>query len=366
MLFFAFSGPAIFAPSNINPANMSKQESIRKRIFSKQTLITLAEGASLLLLGFGPTLFGSCSRKPAAVPPSAIVAENGDTLSGTIQLSGAFALYAMAVRWSSEFRQLHPHVRIDISGGGAGKGMTDALAGVVDLGMVSRDIYQEELDKGAFPIAVTKDAVVPTINIANPEYATLQEKGLSKDLAARLWTSAYKTWGEAWGNESRTPIHVFTRSDACGAGETFANWFGLRQEQLRATAINGDPGIAAAIQKDRLAIGYNNIAYIYDPRTRKPYEGLSALPIDANGNGVIDPEEQFYDTVDSLVAAIQDGRYPSPPARDLYLVARGKPSSPLVLEFLRFILTEGQQFAGETGYVAFSEETLQHELRKLE
>lgn len=49
-------------------------------------------------------------------------------LQGEIQLSGAFALYPMAVKWAEEFRKIHPKVRIDISAGGAGKGITDALA----------------------------------------------------------------------------------------------------------------------------------------------------------------------------------------------------------------------------------------------
>ena len=52
----------------------------------------------------------------------------------------------MAVKWAEEFRKIHPKVRIDISAGGAGKGITDALAKVVDLGMVSRDIYPQELE----------------------------------------------------------------------------------------------------------------------------------------------------------------------------------------------------------------------------
>jgi len=62
---------------------------------------------------------------------------------GTLTLSGAFALYPMAVRWAEEFRKINPDVRIDISAGGAGKGITDALNNMVDLGMVSREIYAE-------------------------------------------------------------------------------------------------------------------------------------------------------------------------------------------------------------------------------
>lgn len=290
---------------------------------------------------------------------------NGDTLTGTIQLSGAFALYAMAVKWGDEFKKIHPNVRIDISGGGAGKGMTDALAGVVDLGMVSREVYPEELEKGALPFAVVKDAVIPTINANNPVLADIQRVGLSAENAAKVWNEGFKTWGELLGTDSKVPLHVYTRSDACGAGETFANWFGKKQEQLRATAVNGDPGVAAAVQNDKVGIGYNNVAYAYDQKTKRPFEGLTIIPLDVNGNGQVDPEEQFYETTPDLIAAIKDGRYPSPPARDLYLVAKGKPTNPAVVEFLKFILTEGQQYADETGYIDLSSEKLNAGLDKL-
>ena len=70
-----------------------------------------------------------------------VTAQLKNNLKGDISLSGAFALYPMVVKWAEEFKKIHPNVRIDISGGGAGKGMTDALAKVVDLGMVSRDVY---------------------------------------------------------------------------------------------------------------------------------------------------------------------------------------------------------------------------------
>lgn len=89
-------------------------------------------------------------------------------LKGEIQLSGAFALYPIVVRWAEEFRKIPPKVRDRYFCRSAGKGITDALAKVVDLGMVSREIYPQEISKGAFPISVVKDAVVPTINSNNP------------------------------------------------------------------------------------------------------------------------------------------------------------------------------------------------------
>jgi len=50
------------------------------------------------------------------------VAYSQEKAKGTLTLSGAWALYPMAVRWAEEFRKINPEVRIDISAGGAGKG----------------------------------------------------------------------------------------------------------------------------------------------------------------------------------------------------------------------------------------------------
>ncbi|MDR1382027.1 MAG: substrate-binding domain-containing protein [Tannerella sp.] len=314
----------------------------------------------ILLLLTGIALLANCTNKRGQEAKT-----SGDGLAGTIQLSGAFALYPMAVRWGEEFRKIHPDVKVDISGGGAGKGMTDALSGVVDIGMVSREVYPEEIGRGAYPIATVKDAVIPVVNANNPEWESIRRVGLTKGTAAKLWSREVSTWGEVTGTSATTPVHVFTRSDACGAAETFAAWFGRKQEHLKATAVFGDPGLAAAVQKDRVGIGYNNVAYAYDQKTKRIFDGLAIIPIDVNENGRIDPEEDFYETTETLIEAISAGRYPSPPARDLYLVTKGKPTKPEVIAFLEYVLTEGQQYAGETGYIGLAEDKLQEELTKL-
>ncbi len=287
-------------------------------------------------------------------------------LIGDITLSGAFALYPLAVKWADEFRTLNPGVRIDISAGGAGKGMTDVLAGVVDLGMVSREVYPAETGQGALAFAVAKDAVVPVINADNPALADLLKTGLSREAAVKLWISeAYKTWGEAAGTADASPLHLYTRSDACGAAETWALWMDKKQEDLGGTAVFGDPGLAQAVQRDRLGIGFNNLSYAYDETTRRPNAGLVILPVDGNGDGRIDDEERFYETKDAIIAAIAADKYPSPPARDLYLVTKGRPESAAVQAFLRFILTDGQQYNVPSGYISLSEEKLQAGLDKL-
>jgi phosphate transport system substrate-binding protein len=142
-------------------------------------------------------------------------------LEGTITISGAFALYPMMIRWAEEYHSLHPEVTFDISAGGAGKGMADALSGAVDIGMVSRPVFEEEIKKGAFWVAVAKDAVVVTVSTRNPVVDQLLAQGLTKDTAEDIWiTTEITTWGQIVGGGDGGTIHVYTRADACGAAQT--------------------------------------------------------------------------------------------------------------------------------------------------
>jgi phosphate transport system substrate-binding protein len=290
-----------------------------------------------------------------------------EELKGTITISGAWALYPMVVKWAEEFRKIHPKARIDISAGGAGKGMADCLAKVVDIGMVSREIYQAEIEKGAWWVSVTKDAVVPTVNEKNPVLNELLSKGVKREAFIDIWiTGKIKKWSEVIGGESEHLIHVYSRSDACGAAETWAKFLGSKQEDLLGIGVYGDPGLAKAVSKDNLGIGFNNINYAYDAKTKGQVKGIRVLPIDFNGNGLIDKEEDFYNSRDEIVEAIATGRYSSPPARDLHFVSQGKPAGKAVKEFVKWVLTDGQKYVPEAGYINLTEEKIQQELKKLE
>ena len=90
-----------------------------------------------------------------------------------------------------------------------------------------------------------------------------------------------------------------------------------------------------------------------------PYLGVHCV----NGNGLADPAE-IYDSKEQAVNAVALENYPSPPARNLNLVTKGPPSG-LVQTFLIWILTDGQQYVDESGYIPLSPELLAHELGKL-
>lgn len=296
------------------------------------------------------------------------VAESGDNqdLNGTITISGAWALYPMMVRWAEEYQKIHPDVQFDISAGGAGKGMSDAVSGAVDIGMVSREIYPDEVEQGAFWVAVTKDAVFLTVNQDNPVLEDLYQKGISREKLMGIYISAeITTWGQLVDRPDVTdPIHIFTRSDACGAASTWAEYLGGTQEDLLGIGVYGDPGVLDAVIKDPLGIGFNNLNYAFDFNTGMPTEGAHVIPLDINANGFVDPEEK-YTTKEEAVTAVSLNYYPSPPARELNLVTKGYPAG-ITQAFITWVLTDGQQFLQEMGYIGLSQEKLDIELTKLE
>lgn len=316
----------------------------------------------LLALSLLALLLGACGINVPASAPTA----QPDTLKGTITVSGAFALYPMMTSWAEQFQKIHPNVQFDISGGGAGKGMTDALSGAVDIGMVSRAIKASEVSQGAYAVGVVKDAVFPVVSAKNPVITDIMAKGITQDTFRKIFiTSEIKTWGEVVGKpEVIDEIHLYTRSDAAGASDVWAQFMGgTGQADLKGIGVNGDPGLLDAVIKDPLGIGYNNLGYAFDLSTGKLPAGAIVVPIDANKNGSADPDE-VISTLAEASQAVATGKYPSPPARVENLVTKGKPSG-LVQTFIIWILTDGQKFVPEAGFVQLTPDLLAEALAKV-
>jgi phosphate transport system substrate-binding protein len=313
----------------------------------------------LTILILGTLVLNACGTEPVSNG-------DGDTLSGIIAVSGAFALYPMMTVWADEFNKLHPDVQFDVQGGGAGKGMTDTLAGAVDIGMISREIKPEEAAQGAFWVSVTKDAVFPIVSANNPLAADIMSKGISQETFASIFiTGEITTWGEVVGKPEITEeIHVYTRSDSAGAAEQWAKFSGGdAQDDLKGIGINGEPAMVDTVLKDPLGIGFGNLNSVFDLSNGNLIAGVIVPPIDINANGQADPEE-VYTVKQDAFDAVANGIYPSPPARFENLATKGKPTG-LTLIFIEWILTDGQQYLEQGGYVPLTPEQQAESLQKL-
>jgi phosphate transport system substrate-binding protein len=319
------------------------------------TLLSVLASVSMLLAACG-TAAQATQANPA-----------GDQLSGTISVSGAFALYPMMTVWAEEFQKLHPDVQFDVQGGGAGKGMTDTIAGAVDIGMISRSIKPEEEAQGIFWVSVTKDAVFPIVSDKNPVKDQLLARGISQEIFAKIFISGeIKTWGDVVGDPAvKDEIHVYTRSDSCGAAEMWAKFSGgSAQDDLKGIGINGEPALVDTVLKDPLGIGFGNLNSIFDISNSNMVAGILVPPIDINKNGKADAEE-IYKVKEDAFNAVANGTYPSPPARFENLASKGQPTG-LTLAFIEWILTDGQQYLEQAGYVPLTAEQQAESLAKLE
>lgn len=295
--------------------------------------------------------------------------KQSQTNSKQINFSGAFALYPLNLKWSEEYKKSHPDVTFNIQPGGAGKGLTDVLSGNADVGMFSREISDNELNKGVWYIALAKDAVFATVNANNPYIDMLKQRGLTKAELNNIFIAGNPaTWEELLGikNKSQHKINIYTRSDASGAAESWATYFNMRQENLKGVGMMGDPGIADAVKKDANGIGYNNPQYIFNIATGSKLTGIEILPLDVNGNGKTDSAENFYSNLTAVEDAVLNGSYPSPPVRDLYFVCRQKPTNQAILDYFKWVLTYGQQFIKDAGYVSLPAEVIKQQLNKLQ
>jgi phosphate transport system substrate-binding protein len=251
---------------------------------------------------------------------------------------------------------------MNISAGGAGKGMTDALSGAVDIGMVSREVDKAEKAKGAYPVFIAKDGVFPTVSAKNPAVKSILAKGISKAIFIDLYINAKPlTWKKVAGGPS-APVHTYTRSDACGAASAWAATLGkFKQDQLKGVGVYGDPGLLDAVRRDALGMGYNNLSYVF--KGEKVTPGIKIAPIDANNNGKVDPSERI-DTRAKAYAGISSGSYPG--SRREFFVTKGKTKG-LAAKFIEFALSEaGTKLLNEVGgYVPLSKAERSKEIKQI-
>jgi phosphate transport system substrate-binding protein len=288
-------------------------------------------------------LYVSCA---AFIISAGVIQGEEPALKGTISLSGAWAIYPTAVAWGEAFHQKFTGVRVNVSAGGAGKGVADAIAGLVDIGMVSRDPDTAEIARGIVPVYVLHDAVFPVVSELNPSLGMLMQHGIKKT----AWVDMYVTgkitiWNQLASGASNKSIHIYTRSDACGAASSWAKFLDGKQEDLRGVGVYGDPGLLEAARRDPLGIGYSNFSYVFN-REGTVIKGVRLIPIDANGNDIADTSET-YSTRAAAIRAIESGAYPV--SRRNYFFVKGKPTG-LVKAFITFALSdEGAKIVEQVG-----------------
>lgn len=299
------------------------------------------------------------SKNPATVSPS--------VLSGSFTISGAFALAPLAEKWADEFMKIHPDVKIKVMESGTGQGISDLLEKKAALAMISRPLAEPDKEAGIWTIPVAKDGVATIVNLNNPFIYRIMKQGLSTDELQKLFTNDSPVrWSEVLDTSGTQKAMVFTRADESGAAEMFAGFFYKKSSDLLGEKVTGDEEMIKSIQNNKLGIGFCNFSYAFDLNTGELKDNIQLVPFDLDFDNKIERKELPFRNLEMAHRSIWLGIYPECLCRELLIGSVGKPSDPVLLEFLKYILSAGQESVKAMGLCELNNVYLRYSLESLQ
>ena len=310
-------------------------------------------------------MFGCGPRKPKEATETTVAQVKGN-LSGSFSISGAYALYPLVTKWATEFMTLNPGVKIEVVQSGTGQGIADLNTGKTKLAMISRPLKDEEHQAGIWVVPVAKDGVAPIVNASNPYLNSLLEHGVTPEKLQKVFTGdKAMAWGELLDSSGKDKISVYSRADESGAEEVFASFLFRKASDMKGKKVTGDEEMIASVQKDPLAIGFCNVSFAFNLENGEARKGIQIIPFDLDFDKKIDRKEVPFRNLEAAHRSIWLGIYPETLCRELTIGSMGKPTDPAVVEFIRFILGEGQNSVKNMGLCPLNNVYLRYSLDAL-
>ncbi len=295
-------------------------------------------------LAFAATvaLAGQAKAK-VTVDPSLSNYETVSGISGNLNSVGSDTLNNVMTLWAESFQKLYPNVKIQIEGKGSSTAPPALIAGMAQLGPMSREMKNTEIDDfqskyGYKPtqIKVALDALSVFVNKDNAvDKLTLPEIDAIFSKTRRGGHSDITNWSDLGG--SHNPISIYGRNSASGTYGFFkdnALFKGDYKNEVKEQP--GSASVVLGVGRDKDGIGYSGMGY----RT----SAVKAVKIakDAGSEYVAATAEGVY-----------SGKYPL--KRYLYVYinkAPGKELDPLVAEFIKFAESkQGQEVTIKDGFL---------------
>jgi phosphate transport system substrate-binding protein len=273
-------------------------------------------------------LAAACARAPSgatAAPADYIENRGSDTIVN------------LALAWAERYREIRPEVRISVSGGGSGVGLTALVNGTVDIANASRQIKPEELDlaleRGVQPVefVIARDAIAVIVHPDNPvQRLTLRQ-------ISDIYSGRISNWSQVGGEdrpivrlsrETNSGTHVYFLETVVRLGDSDSDVLFSPDTLL----LPSSEGIVNEVRQNPNAIGYDGLGYV------PPDLRMIAVARDQRGPYVL-----------PSALTVDDGSYPV--ARELYMYTGGEPLG-AVAAYLDWILSaEAQEIVAELGFV---------------
>jgi phosphate transport system substrate-binding protein len=232
--------------------------------------------------------------------------------------------------------------------------------------MISRPLNDDEKESGIWAIPVAKDGVAVIVNQKNPYLDRIMEQGLSPDEFQRVFTSEKPlTWGELFDTTFTEKITAYTRADESGAADMMASFFFKNANDLKGIKVKGDSEMIKSIQKNPLGIGFCNFSYAFSKPSGERTENIQIIPFDLDYDNIIGMKERPFENLEKAHRSIWLGIYPESLCRELIIGSTGKPTDPVIIEFLKYILSEGQESVKGAGLCELNNVYIRHALESL-
>ena len=270
-------------------------------------------------------------------------------MEGSIHVNASVDLYGLAIKWADEYQKLNPLVKIDIN-----KVSEENIAEVVgsknEIGFISGKLYSEMNHKSAWNMIVARNVIVPVMNDKNPLLGEISATGISeKEMIQIIRNPGNANWETPGGKSHQNPVHVYVVNDP-SVLEVLKGMQNTDQLNMSGIQTMNTSEMIQSIQKDLYAIGFCNLAQVTNKEGNRLQTGLMLVPIDRNGNGKLDYMEDIYDNMQSFNRGVWIGKYPKALSSNIYTVSAIRPTEKLEVEFLKWVITDGQKFLGENGY----------------
>lgn len=271
-------------------------------------------------------------------------------------LAGERIAEPLVSQWIRDYLSLHPQAAIQFD--------HKAKDPVLRIEFTVPEESHPEWDH----FSIARLAILPIANVNSPIASKYEKKGLDeKQIRALYFDDIYTEKDDVFDG---LPYQVYTRLGASGIPLIFSASYGFEPHQLQGKAIAGnDFHVVQAVQKDPQAVTFSTSSLIFDSSTRQLKENLVVLPIDLDGNGRITEEEHIYENLDLLVNALQQlepKAIDQLPIAHLRISVNFKNADKETLDFLKWILDEGQQSLAREGFLQPDRELLERERRKLD
>ena len=226
----------------------------------KLTCLGLSVVMALSLLagcGGGETSTPSASTPDDNTPSTstpATTTPDTEEISGVVNTDGSTSMADVMAAFQESFSGLYPDVTVNYSGTGSGSGITNALAGTVDIGLSSRALTDEEKAQGAVENIVALDGVAIVVH---PENAVAS---LTVEQIAQIYKGEITNWSELGGADA--PIAVIGRDAASGTRGAFEEIVGVEDACKYTNEYESTGEVIGSVAGNPNAIGYASLSAV--------------------------------------------------------------------------------------------------------